>query len=85
MGHVNNAVYLDYLEEALAAAGPAAAGAISGTPRRIRLEYLVAAAPGAELVGETWPDAAEVAGTWSWRLADPSGRALARAQILPGA
>ncbi len=56
MGHVNNAAYLDYLEEALAVAGDGARPAITGTPRRIRLEYLLPAAPGSGLVGETWPE-----------------------------
>jgi acyl-CoA thioesterase FadM len=82
MGHVNNAAYLDYLEEALAAAGDEARPAITGVPRRIRLEYLVPAAPDAGLVGETWPEAFEGAASWAWRLADDDGRELARARVL---
>ena len=43
MGHVNNAAYVDYLEETLLAAGPGGGGASpTASPRRIRLEYLVA-------------------------------------------
>jgi acyl-ACP thioesterase len=44
LDHVNNAVYLDWLEEALEAAGWAAA--IAGLPRTYRLEYLASAARG---------------------------------------
>jgi acyl-CoA thioesterase FadM len=82
MGHVNNAVYLDYLEEALAVAGEEAQPAITGTPRRIRLEYLVPAAPGAGLLGETWLEPFEGGASWAWRLGDDEGRELARARVL---
>ena len=47
MGHVNNAAYLDYLEEALLAAGDRRrAGARPVVPRRIRLEYVAAGRAG---------------------------------------
>jgi acyl-CoA thioesterase FadM len=82
MGHVNNAAYLDYLEEALAVAGEEARPAISGTPRRIRLEYLAPAAPGSGLVGVAWLEAVEGGPSWAWRLTDDDGRELARAQVL---
>jgi acyl-CoA thioester hydrolase len=85
MGHVNNAAYVDYLEEALAAAGPDAAAATHATPRRIRLEYLTPAAPGALLTGVTWPEDHEGSAGWAWRLTDETGRELARARILAGA
>jgi acyl-CoA thioesterase FadM len=81
MGHVNNAAYLDYLEE-LAVAGDGALPAIIGTPRQIRLEYLVPAAPGAGLVGWIWPETFEGAASWAWRLTDDDGRELARARVL---
>jgi acyl-CoA thioesterase FadM len=82
MGHVNNAAYLDYLEEALAIAGDEARLAITGTPRRIRLEYLAPAAPGVGLAGEAWPEVLEGGASWAWRLADDDGRELARARVL---
>jgi acyl-CoA thioesterase FadM len=82
MGHVNNAAYPDYLEEALAVAGDGALPAIIGTPRQIRLEYLVPAAPGAGLVGWIWPETFEGAASWAWRLTDDDGRELARARVL---
>jgi len=82
MGHVNNAAYLDYLEEALLAEGGDAAALTSATPRRFRIEYAQAAAPGAVLTGETWPldGGASPAGR-AWRLADDVGRELARALV----
>ena len=67
MGHVNNAVYVDWLDEAVNLARPAA---ILAVPRRYRLEYRAAAAPGAELVSRAWPDGSG----WSYRLEDESGR-----------
>jgi acyl-CoA thioester hydrolase len=59
MDHVNNAVYVDWLEDAVIAAGAAdgsGAGSIGRTPRRYRLEYAAAAAPDVELETETWRD-----------------------------
>ncbi len=77
MGHVNNAAYLDYLEEALLAAGPQAAALTGAIPRRIRLEYAAPAMPGATLAAATWAiDAGQ-----AWRLADQTGRELARATV----
>jgi acyl-CoA thioester hydrolase len=53
MGHVNNAVYLDWLEEAVAEAGdPAAATEI---PRRVAIEYAASAEPGDTLEATAWP------------------------------
>jgi acyl-CoA thioester hydrolase len=58
MDHVNNAVYVDWLEDAVIAAGSDGTGAASTQkiPRRYRLEYAAAAAPGVELETETWPE-----------------------------
>jgi len=67
MGHVNNAVYLDWLDEAIDLIAPAA---IRSVPRRYRLEYRSAASPGAELSGRAWLDAAG----WAYRLDDEAGR-----------
>ncbi len=54
MDHVNNAVYLDWLEESVIAASGATA--IAAIPRRYRLEYATAAAPDADLETVTWRD-----------------------------
>jgi acyl-CoA thioester hydrolase len=58
MDHVNNAVYLDWLEDAVIAAENGGTGAAftARVPRRYRLEYAAAAAPGVELETETWRD-----------------------------
>ena len=67
MGHVNNAVYADWAEEAIRAAGGAAAlAAIDAIPRRWRLEYLGAAAPGQRVQALVWPGGAG----WSCRIVD---------------
>ena len=78
MAHVNNAVYLDYLEEALAEVG--AADALAIRPRHYRLEYQRAAEPGAELSGAAWADGAG----WAYRLTDGSGADLLRARFMAG-
>jgi acyl-CoA thioesterase FadM len=52
MAHANNATYVDWLEETIAAAGGAAI--LSILPRRYRLEYLAAAAPCADLLSVCW-------------------------------
>lgn len=84
MGHVNNAAYVDYLEEALLACG-APPTALAATPRSVRLEYLLPAAPGARLAGAAWPEVVEGRDGWAWRLTDRDGRELARARVLAGA
>jgi acyl-CoA thioester hydrolase len=53
MDHVNNAVYLDWLEESVLAAG----GRVDGVPRHYRIEYAAAAEPGAGLESRAWQDA----------------------------
>jgi hypothetical protein len=65
MDHANNAVYLDWLEEALLLADPEAAGAaLASVPRRYRLEYAAAAAAGTRLEDAAWRDG----DTWYYRL-----------------
>ncbi len=84
MGHVNNAAYLDYLEEALVAAGAPAAGVIAATPRSARLEYVMPAAAGEVLVGAAWPDDSAGRPGWAWRLTGHGDRELARGRVLAG-
>jgi acyl-CoA thioesterase FadM len=75
MGHANNGVYLDWLDEAVVAAG--GADATGAFPRRYRLEYLRPAGAGAELTSAAWPD-----GTgWAYRLATPDGGELLRGRL----
>ena len=62
MGHANNAVYLDWVEEAIAAAGGAAN--VQAFPRRYRLEYALAATPGPR----STPSRGRTDAGWSVRL-----------------
>lgn len=75
MGHVNNAVYLDWLEEALALAGRDEL--VGCYPRRYRLEYVRAAGPRLELETALWPDDRG----WACLLRDPDGRDLLRGHL----
>ena len=89
MNHANNGVYLDWLEEGIAAAGPAGAAALAALPRTYRMEYLRPAGPGASLVSTTWPGD-EIGGGdghgrggWAYRLADADGTDLLRGRLDP--
>ena len=79
MDHVNNAVYLDWLEGAvLAASSEKGADVISDLPRRYRLEYAAAADRGMHVTDAAWLGAE---GTWSYRLVCADGPELFRATI----
>jgi acyl-ACP thioesterase len=78
MAHVNNAVYADWLEEAVIAAG--ADDAPRTVPRLARLEYAAAADATAQLSGCVWRSD----GGWSFQLRDTAGRELLRARLDPG-
>jgi acyl-ACP thioesterase len=70
MGHVNNAAYLDWVEEGLLNAEPppgevAQPSLLDRLPRRSRLEYLASAAPGDGIVVSTDWDGSR----WSSRIA----------------
>ena len=86
LGHVNNAAYLDYLEETVLAAGDGGAAAVARSPRSVRLEYLLPAAAGATVDGAAWPagGSADEGAGWAWRLADGAGTELARGRLGPG-
>ncbi len=76
MDHVNNAVYADWLDEAVQGAG--GIGAVRAVPRLARLEYARAAAPGASVDAAVWRDGE----AWSCRLGDDEGDLL-RARLEP--
>jgi acyl-ACP thioesterase len=77
MDHVNNAVYADWLDEQVIAAGDVAA--VRTVPRVVRLEYARAAEAGATVVAEAWRDDSG----WSCRIADDGGTELLRARLEP--
>jgi acyl-ACP thioesterase len=78
MGHVNNAVYLDWIEEAIAAAGDA--GATAAIPRQVTIEYAASAEAGDVVRATAWPGS----GGWWIRLTRPSdGADLIRARVEP--
>jgi len=75
MDHVNNAVYADWLDEAVLAAG--GASATRAVPRVVQLDYARAAEPAATLAADVWLDG----GTWVCRVADANGSDLLRARL----
>lgn len=75
MGHANNAVYLDLLDDAVARAGGAAA--IAAYPRAYCLEFHAAAAAGAEVRETAWAEG----GLWHYRLETPGGQLIAHGAL----
>ena len=76
LGHVNNAAYLDYLEEVLADV-PGGIVRPATVPRSYRLEYLVAAGPGDRLRATAWP----IAGGMACRLTTAAGSEVLRGTV----
>lgn len=74
MGHVNNAAYLDYVDEHLAAIGRRAE--LRRRPRRYRAEFLAPAEAGMTITGEGW----ETEQGWCYRLS-AAGRELFRGRF----
>ena len=75
MDHVNNAAYMEYVDEHLAAAGRTSM--LRHLPRRYRVEFVASAEHGEELVGCGWPDEHG----WWYKLAAADGRELVRARV----
>jgi hypothetical protein len=78
MNHVNNGVYLDWLDEAVAAAGAEGEAATAHLPRTYRMEYLRPAGPRLSLISTAWRDGPR----WAYRLADEGGTDLLRGALL---
>jgi medium-chain acyl-[acyl-carrier-protein] hydrolase len=78
MNHVNNAVYADWLDEAVIAAGDAPT--TRAIPRLARLEYAAPADAGSGVSADVWP----AQDGWSFRVRDDAGRDLLRARLEPG-
>ena len=85
MDHANNAIYLDWLEEAiLASAEPAdARAATTDLPRRYRMEFALAADAGAELDGAAWRETTAPAGATAWPA--PTAARIATGRAWPAA
>jgi acyl-CoA thioesterase FadM len=77
MDHVNNAVYADWLDEHVIAAG--GVEAVRAIPRVMRLEYARAAEADATVVARAWRDDEG----WSCRITDAGGTDLLRARLEP--
>lgn len=75
MAHVNNAAYLDYLDEQLLTGSPPTASL--DVPRRYRAEFIATAEPGAALMGQLWR--AET--STLYRLEDAEAKELLRARV----
>lgn len=74
LGHVNNAAYIDYVDEHLVASGRRAH--VRHVPRRYQGEFLAATEPEMTIVGESWL----ANGSWQYRLT-ADGRELFRARF----
>jgi hypothetical protein len=75
LAHVNNAAYLDYLDETWFL-GERARRSLP-TPRRYRAEFIASAVPNARLVGRLWPEGER----FSYRLEDEEGEEMLRAHL----
>ncbi|MGZ6294290.1 MAG: acyl-[acyl-carrier-protein] thioesterase [Candidatus Limnocylindrales bacterium] len=82
LDHVNNAVYLDWLEEAVADAG--GTDDLERLPRRARLEYLRPARPGQRVEATAWHLREPGRTGWACRMGDEEGQELLRAEALEG-
>lgn len=75
LDHVNNSVYVDYLEEALEGAGQG--DLLRATPRRYSLDFAASAARGERLTGRAWPHERG----WACRLSREDGTEVFRARV----
>lgn len=78
MDHVNNAVYADWLDEAIIGAGDVAA--TRAIPRLARLEYASPAEGDSSVTADVWPEHRG----WSFRIRDNQGQDVLRARLQAG-
>jgi acyl-ACP thioesterase len=79
LDHVNNAVYADWLDEAVIGSGDLLA--TRAVPRLARLEYAAPAAAASQVQGSVWRED----DGWSFLVRDVPGHDLLRARLEPGA
>jgi acyl-ACP thioesterase len=77
MAHVNNAGYLDYLDEQYLSVFEAPIEAPLPSPRRYKAEFVGSATPGSQLVGRSWQADLD----WRYLLTDDSEHAMFRATL----
>jgi acyl-ACP thioesterase len=77
MNHANNAVFVDWIEEALDGLGGVREGSL-----RYRLEFVAAATLGMTLEAAAWP--ADGNAAWNVRLTAPDGTVVLRADVEHG-
>lgn len=75
LDHVNNSVYIDYLEEALEGVGEGSL--LEATPRRYEIDFVASAERHDTVVGAAWP----LDGGWAYRLRRDDGTELFRARV----
>jgi acyl-ACP thioesterase len=75
LDHVNNSVYVDYVEEALEAAGQGSL--LEETPRRYVLDFASSAARDESFIGRAW----SYDGGWACRLIRDDGTDILRARV----
>ena len=79
LDHVNNSVYIDYMEEALEGAGQGAL--LAASPRRYEIDFVASAERGDLLAGRTWP----LEDGWAYRLSRDDGTEIFRGRVTrPG-
>ena len=77
MAHVNNAGYIDYLDEQYLAVIDAPIPTELPAPRRYRAEFVGEARPGSRLAGQSWQGTTE----WCYRLEGDGDTELFRATV----
>ena len=75
MAHVNNSVYLDFLEEALEGAGHGEL--LTALPRRYEIDFVASAERNDLLVGCTWP----LGDGWAYRLTRADATEVFRGRV----
>ena len=75
--NVNNAGYIDYLDEQYLTVFDAPLDANLPVPRRYRAEFVASARPGSRLTATSWQDER----AWCCLLADEDGREMFRATL----